>query len=714
MFAQSVMQVTPTQSVQQLVLGEFIKENECLEVFNIKAIGTQNTLGTFSGGQNIIATENGVVFSTGFLGTIGQPNISTQTTGQLYGPADAPYLSQAIRSTRIFDAVGIEFDFIPTQRVVSFNYVFASEEYCEYVNSQFNDAFGFFISGPGIQGDGFNNSLNIARIPESNSIVTINTVNHIRNTDFFVNNLTLVDAANCGIPFEPQSPSSIEFDGFTKRLQSVIEVIPCETYRLRLVVGDVSDDALDSAVFLEGNSFEISDIGSVEANVRESSGLTVYENCLEGEFVFLRNRLLEEDGEVLINYTIGGTATMGDDFEVIPDSILIAANSIQTRIPINVIPDDIVEGRESIEIVIESITCECIQRDTAILFIEDAKDFIGVNFDETSVCVGQEFTFGPEVEAAIEPVRYLWNTGETTATISDTILSSQSYQVTVSDFCGATDSARIAVQIQDIPELRIEGNFDFCTGRQPEELLLDLPGQAPWTINYSIDNEESVLLENIVTNPFPLRFEQAGRYQFLSFSDEFCTGNIQGEVLVEALDFDFDYNSIPPSCPNADDGSITLDIRAGVEPITIDWGLENEIQATLTGLSAGNYNVMVMDGLGCILRDSIEVLPAVASEKCQIDVASNLYIPNAFSPNGDGINDLFTVYPTYELIERVSYKIYDRWGGLRFQSNNFGQGESEAFWDGGELDTGIYLCVVELGLVDGSSEFVGQEVFLVR
>src|SRR5690606_1780277 len=71
----------------------------------------------------------------------------------------------------------LEFDFVPNGDSLMFRYVFASKEYPGYTCSSFNDAFGFFISGPGINGPFSNNAINIALIPGTDVPVAINTLN---------------------------------------------------------------------------------------------------------------------------------------------------------------------------------------------------------------------------------------------------------------------------------------------------------------------------------------------------------------------------------------------------------------------------------------------------------------------------------------------------------------------------------------------------------
>ena len=119
---------------------------------------------------------------------------------------------------------------------------------CEFVGSVFNDVFGFIVSGPGIRGTFIDNAINVDLIPETEDLVSINNVNSQRNSSFYVKNELPIDANVWNVQFAPQYPEDIDYDGFTVRLKATFEVIPCETYHIRLLVGDVADDKLDSAV----------------------------------------------------------------------------------------------------------------------------------------------------------------------------------------------------------------------------------------------------------------------------------------------------------------------------------------------------------------------------------------------------------------------------------------------------------------------------------
>ncbi|MBK7408805.1 MAG: choice-of-anchor L domain-containing protein [Saprospirales bacterium] len=252
----------------------------------------------------------------------------------------------------------LEFDFQPTVSQIEFRYVFASEEYCDYVNSTFNDVFGFFISGPGISGPYSNNGINIAVLPGfigGGTPVSINNVNHITNSAYYVGNIpagsSQLSNPNCaGHPIAvPPATLECQYDGFTKVLTAVANVIPCETYHIKLAVGDAGDNAFDSAVFLASNSFNAGGKAEVAATVPPLMGTVAYEGCNNGFFTFSRGSG-DPTVPLVINYTISGTATSGVDYTPIPLSVTIPANQTFVQVPVNIIDDLIAEEQKPLSL----------------------------------------------------------------------------------------------------------------------------------------------------------------------------------------------------------------------------------------------------------------------------------------------------------------------------------------------------------------------------
>lgn len=198
--------------------------------------------GTFTGGSSAgIGIDTGIILTTGNAKDAEGPNNADGTTIDNPTGGD-PELSALINGATTNDAASLTLDFTTTGGDLFFNYVFASEEYNEYVNSSYNDVFGFFLDGN-----------NIALIPGTTTPVSINNVNggkpfgaNAKNPQFYNNN----------DPNDPGPPSfNIEYDGFTKVFQAQALNLKPGTHTIKLAIADAGDSGLDSAVFIQGGSF---------------------------------------------------------------------------------------------------------------------------------------------------------------------------------------------------------------------------------------------------------------------------------------------------------------------------------------------------------------------------------------------------------------------------------------------------------------------------
>ena len=208
-------------------------------VSNISYRGNGVSAGTFTGGTGIIGFESGIILSTGSVRNVVGPNVEDGITrgNQLPGDADLDTLT----ASETQDATVLEFDFVPNNNVISFQYVFSSDEYNEFANSSFNDVFGFFLNG-----------VNVARLPGTTTAVSINSVNggnpfgtDARNSEFFINN----DLNSGG------GLINTEMDGFTVVFSVQAPVNPGQINHIKLAIADTGDENLDSNVFIRGGSF---------------------------------------------------------------------------------------------------------------------------------------------------------------------------------------------------------------------------------------------------------------------------------------------------------------------------------------------------------------------------------------------------------------------------------------------------------------------------
>ena len=351
------LEIDPNLSAEELISDIFIG-GDCFDVTNATAIGNGNGLGVFNNGMSSVMMNKGVILSSGnAVSAPGPCGINASTANG--GGADSDLAQLA--GINVNDAAGIEFDFVPTLDQLTFNYVFASEEYCEWVG-QYNDAFGFFVSGPGINGPFSNNAENIALIPGTTTNVAINNVNHQTNTQYFNPN-----ANNCG---GFTNCNDIRYDGYTTVFTAAIyNLTPCETYHIKLVVGDANDQIYDTAVFLEAGSFAAGGEFNAQGVVPNTSGNVAIEQCQDGQFVFTRNAV-DLSLPLTVNFVIGGSATAGEDYEPFVTSITFQPNQTIYFLDVDIFPDAIIEGQENITITMDSDACAC-SGQVAELIIED-------------------------------------------------------------------------------------------------------------------------------------------------------------------------------------------------------------------------------------------------------------------------------------------------------------------------------------------------------
>tara|TARA_B100000780_G_scaffold277634_1_gene248818 strand:- start:110 stop:1360 length:1251 start_codon:yes stop_codon:yes gene_type:complete len=224
--------------VNEVLLGNGIKAEK------VVYRGAFESKGVFVNESTPVPFEGGVVLSTGIAANLSV----SHSTGRNYEEMDSKGdkdLNSIVR-LNTYDAAGLEFDFVAEQDMVSFSYIFGSKEYPEFVYSGFNDIFGFFLADMETY-----EMWNLAVIPNTNTPITINTINDEQHKEYYVDN----------IRFHPTSEvkHTLRTDGFTKPLVAYHEVIPGRKYRIKMVIADVSDRKLDSFVLIQSSSFKSQD-----------------------------------------------------------------------------------------------------------------------------------------------------------------------------------------------------------------------------------------------------------------------------------------------------------------------------------------------------------------------------------------------------------------------------------------------------------------------
>ena len=224
------------QDLVDLFMGEGVS------VFNVRVHGNLASFGSFETEHCRFPLEKGIVLSTGRVSVIPQQNESPNTSSSMReGRGGDEDLSRMVNRP-VYNSTVIEFDFVPLYDSLYFDYVFGSEEYPEYVGSPFNDVFCLLIEGPN-----FPRPVNLARVGDRGTTVMINSVNHKKNSNYFIPNFS----------FSPdeQFSHTIEYDGFTTLLTAACRVTRGKVHHLKIAIGNVNDYAYDSGVFLRAGSF---------------------------------------------------------------------------------------------------------------------------------------------------------------------------------------------------------------------------------------------------------------------------------------------------------------------------------------------------------------------------------------------------------------------------------------------------------------------------
>lgn len=569
---------TPEQVVQNVLLGAGV------EAFNITFSGNADQVGTFDCTNCGIGLESGVILATGSVGVAQGPNNSGSATigGGNYGANDPDLDLLSTFNTN--DAAILEFDFIPTGDSISFQYSFGSEEYNEYVCGSVNDAFGFFLSGPGINGPYQNNAINLAQVPNTNIPVTINTVNNgsvgaygwdgncsqvspqwNQNTEFYVDNEL------------NGSPITVQFDGFTVILTASAEVQCGQTYHIKIAIADAGDTAFDSGVFLKESSFSSPQI-DVDLQIADlgANDSTIYEGCGTSYLIFSRSDNLPDAQSFAIEIT--GLATPGVDYTALPASIEFPYGVYEVQVPFGAFADGLNEGLEWVTISYTSVAAcnedEEFQSET--FYIIDPAPLNAVIDDAEIECGGSAF-LEPDISGGYGVYSIEWETGETAFSIEVSPGVTTTYSFTVSDTCAVepfTGEVTVSVLAYDPILVDLGGPYTIGCMDALEITAEATGGIGVYTYNwYTYQNGVPVILGSDQTQVFDPLSEGT---MYVTVTDQ-CGNTGEGAA---------DYSFLPVP--------VTVDIGDALEVICLQ---PFQVIPDVSG-GVGNYSYnWTMDGM---------------------------------------------------------------------------------------------------------------------
>ncbi len=467
--------LTPQEFVETYLVGTGITvsnakyngSSEPLNSTNRIPLKSRDQIGSFlnSGGAELeLGIVGGVLLSSGFTGKAVTGNNPSDDMWGNSQPAESDPDLVILANNTINDKSVLEFDFVPQTDVVTFRYVFGSIEFDQYCSS-INDAFGLFLSGPGISGGlGFvNDAVNIALLPNSTNYVNIF-------------NICAADQGNLGngiYSWWNDKKDNFSYNRLTHVFSASYTVVCNQTYHMKFAIGDASDGVLDSGVFLEQNSFSSNNVTSTTTFSNPLTGQLLVEGCNNVSLVY--SIALAKQTELSIDLVIhpSGTANQADITpNPFPNKAFIPAGQLQsTPILINAILDGITEGTENLVIKgTPPIICGIDNTITNEFSINDY-NALTISMPNVTICDGNSYTLAPVIVGGqpILPANtydFLWSTGATTASIVVSPPPGPNlYSVTVTDACSQTISKEISVDVGTAPGPagQITGIATICT-----------------------------------------------------------------------------------------------------------------------------------------------------------------------------------------------------------------------------------------------------------
>ena len=350
--------------------------------------------------------------------------------------------------------------------------------------------------------------------------------------------------------------------------------------------------------------------------------------------------------------------------------------------------------------------CEIVQGPIGALvppFVDDGNpDCFTNSFDfdsEVSDC-GMVFNFFYIGNADVNAVNFDWDFGPTAFPQTSTLInpigvsfsSAGNKQVTLrifTDSCDVSATMMINVEQTGFAANPIVQDVS-CKGDSNGSIVLELNGgTAPYTYLWS-NGETTASINNIV----------AGDYAY-TVTDATGCSSVNGIAVAQPSDsLSIAFDKTPETCNGDLDGSATLFISGGTAPYAIVWEDGGSTAMNRADLASGMYQVNITDNNGCQAEGTVF-----------IDQSCNPRLYNTISPNGDGINDVWTIndiqdYPENEL------QIFNRWGEKVFNTTSY-----DNTWNGVNnkkepLSAGAYYYVLRLN--DEDNSVVTGSITIVR
>lgn len=314
----------------------------------------------------------------------------------------------------------------------------------------------------------------------------------------------------------------------------------------------------------------------------------------------------------------------------------------------------------------------------------------------------------PRIICALETVElnpgnfeyYLWSTGETSPIIK--IHTAGNYTVTVSAANGCTTTASHYLMVSE-PKLESELVQPRCHGDENGEIHLAITnGIEPYRISCDGGGFSE---EKIMTGL------ASGLHSLIVIDSVACT--ITEEVFLPEPPL---FEAIARESQTINLGeAVELDVLSTLPVVVYEWSPPIALNCadcpnpTATPFSTTNYHLNTVNENGCMSESGVTII---------VKKEDDIYIPNAFSPNGDGTNDFFTIYAGRSVKKIKQLLVFDRWGEQVFGISNANPYDVSTHWHGVFRDmpaqVGVYVWMTEIEYIDGITKLFKGDVTLMK
>ncbi|MBL0739249.1 T9SS type B sorting domain-containing protein [Flavobacterium sp. GN10] len=733
--------ITPTDLIQNVLIN-----SSCIETNTVNATGNptpnQQSYGSFTAGANF-PFSSGIVLSTSPSKNAEGPFVQQNSKGvQVQGWNGDSDLNQALGINNSTQATVLEFDFVALTNSISFNYIFASNEYQNNFPCIYSDGFAFLIKEVGSSEP----YKNLAVLPNSTTAVSATTVHPKINT---INGSGGEPLIGCEAVNENYfngyntSSSPINYAGQTVVMNVSTDVVPNKKYHLKLVIADDATRQYNSAVFIEAGSFV------TKINFGEDRTVANNNPVCFGENYVLDTNISSP------NYTFKWFKKDASNNYVQIPGATASSYAVQTT------------GMYKVEATLGTTTCVSIgeitvefsseipSTDTSLLQCDDDTDGITI-FDLTKVA-----NIVKNNNPQISNQGY-YETLADAQSKTNPILNPQRYTnkapnqivfARIENTFGCSKIAQITLNISNnvipnqAPVKTCDGDtmqdglyqFDLATEVTPQ-ISAGLPTGLIFT--YFLTTSDAITETNQLPNIFKNTTSNSQTIYARAVNGSDCYDITPIELIVHTFD--------PPNFEDVTQylckgDEITLSVATGFS--SYNWSNGSIINSTQVN-SAGDYSVTVTDANGCqktkkykvILSEpatitgadvkdfsgtdnSVKILytgvgnyefsldgtvfqddatftqispgvyNAIIRDKngCGLSNVVQIYVldyPRFFTPNGDGYNDLWVV-KNIDQMPDYTISIFDRYGKLLKQMNQNGSGWNGIF-NGREMPSDDY------------------------